>query len=143
MRCVDVNVLVYAHRRESPDHDAYRAWLEDARRANEPLGLSDAVGSGFLRVVTHPRIFREPTPRNVAIAFIDGLRQSPATTLVHPGERHWHIFLDLCDQVGASGNLIPDAYLAAVAIEQGATWVSADRGFARFSQLRWVHPLDR
>lgn len=143
MRCVDVNVLVYAHRPESPEHDAYRAWLEDARQGTEQLGLSDLVASGFLRIVTHPRIFREPTPLDVAIQFIGAVRASPSTISVIPGERHWQIFLDLCRRVGANGNRVPDTFLAALAIEQGATWVTADRGFARFPGLRWVHPLER
>lgn len=142
MRCVDVNVLVYAHRLESPDHDLYREWLDAARKGNEPLGLSDLVASGFLRVVTHPRIFREPTPIDVALQFIDALKSSPATTSFFPGERHWEIFIDLCRRVGAKGNLIPDAFLAAMAIEHGTTWVSADRGIARFPDLRLLHPLE-
>jgi toxin-antitoxin system PIN domain toxin len=142
MRCVDVNVLVYAHRPESPRHEEHRAWLDHARRGIEPLGVSAIVASGFLRVVTHPRIFREPTPLDGALAFLDVLEASPATTDVAPGARHWEVFTDLCRRVGAIGNLIPDAFLAALAIELGATWISADRGFARFPGLRWQHPLD-
>ena len=60
MRCVDVNVLVYAHRADVPDHEMFHAWLHTARVAVEPLGLADLVLSGFMRVVTHPRIFRDP-----------------------------------------------------------------------------------
>jgi toxin-antitoxin system PIN domain toxin len=142
MRCVDVNVLVYAHRPESPGHDGYRAWLDVARSGHEPLGLSDVVLSGFLRVVTHARVFREPSPLGVALEFVDGLLGSPATSVVAPGERHWSIFADLCRTVGATGNVIPDAYLAALALEQGATWVTADRSFGRFPGLRREHPLD-
>lgn len=142
MRCVDVNVLVFAHRPESPAHDRYRAWLEDARTAPESLGLADPVLAGFVRVVTHPRIFREPTPLAVALAFVDGLLSSPAAVRVAPGPRQWTVFSDLCRRIEATGNQVPDAYLAALAIETGATWVSADRGFARFPGLRWQHPLD-
>jgi hypothetical protein len=142
MRCVDVNVLVFAHRPESPDHERYRRWLEDARRGMEPLGLSDVVLSGFLRVVTHPRVFNEPTPIVTALEFADRLRASPAALAVAPGERHWSIFSDLCRRVGATGNVVPDAFLAALAMEQSATWVTADRSFGRFPGLRWIHPLD-
>lgn len=77
MRCVDVNVLVYAHRLESPDHDRYATWLDEARAGDEPLGLSDMVLSGFLRVVTHPRVFKEPTPLASALEFVDALRAAP------------------------------------------------------------------
>jgi uncharacterized protein len=142
MRCVDVNVLVYAHRSEAPNHKQHLEWLEQARLGPEPLGLAPIVASGFLRVVTHPRIFVEPSPLDSALEFIDVLSASPATTPVMPGERHWDIFTDLCQRIGAAGNRIPDAFLAAIAIEQGGTWVSADRGFAGFPGLRWVNPLE-
>ncbi|MBS1839192.1 MAG: type II toxin-antitoxin system VapC family toxin [Actinobacteria bacterium] len=142
MLCVDVNVLVYAHRPESPNHDGYRAWLENARRGVEPLGIPPIVLSGFQRVVTHLRIFSEPTPLDVALEFTEALRKSPAVVPVLPGERHWSIFTDLCRRLEARGNIAPDAFLAALAIEQGATWVSADRIFAGFPGLRWVHPLE-
>lgn len=141
MLCVDVNVLVYAHRPEVPDHAEIVTWLDTARSASEPLGLIGAVLSGFLRVVTHPRVFREPTPLPVALDFADALIRSPAGVRVEAGERHWSIFTGLCDAVRATGNLVPDAYLAALAIEHNATWVTADRGFARFPDLRWRHPL--
>jgi hypothetical protein len=61
---------------------------------------------------------------------------------VSPGERHWDIFIELSREIGARGNDVPDAYHAAVAVENGATWYSADRTFARFRSLRWIHPLD-
>lgn len=143
MRCVDVNILVYAHRPESPDHARYRDWLDDARRADEPLGISTLVLSGFLRIVTHPRIFRDPTPLAGAVDFVELLRTAPNALQVQPGSRHWQIFTRLCQVADARGNLMPDAYLAALAIEQGATWYSADHNFARFPELRWRHPLER
>jgi toxin-antitoxin system PIN domain toxin len=142
MRCVDVNVLVNAHRADAPDHDHFRDWLDRARRGHEPLGVSDMVLSGFLRVVTHARVFQEPTPLSVAIDFAEELRGSPAHLALAAGDRHWEIFLDLCRTTGATGNLIPDAFLAALAIESNATFVTADRGFRRFPQLRVEHPLD-
>lgn len=142
MRCVDVNVLVYAHRADAPEHEAYRTWLDLARRGPEPLAVPSMVASGFLRITTHPRIYEIPTPTDAAIAFLDVLHQAPAVERLLPGERHWSIFVDLCRQIGARGNQVPDAYLAAMAIEQGATWVSADRGFAGYPGLRWVHPLE-
>jgi toxin-antitoxin system PIN domain toxin len=142
VRCVDVNVLINAHREEAAHHERYRDWLDDARRGSEPLGLAPIVLSGFLRVVTHPRVFKEPTPLGSALAFVEGLRASPASMIVVPGPRHWAVFTDLCERVHAVGNDVPDAFLAALTIEHGATWISADRGFARFPGLRWQHPLD-
>ena len=104
--------------------------------------MSDLVLSGFVRVVTHPRVFVEPTPLVVALSFAELVRTAPASVKVSPGARHWELFRDLCEKTGARGNAVPDAYLAALAIELGATWISADRGFSRFSGLRWQHPLD-
>jgi toxin-antitoxin system PIN domain toxin len=142
MRCVDVNVFVYALRPESPHHHRYRQWLDDARAADEPLGLASLVLSGFVRVVTHPRVFRDPTPLDVALEFAEAVRAAPNALSVDPGPRHWRIFTRLCRAAEVRGNLVPDAYLAALAIERGATWYSADRGFARFADLRWRHPLE-
>jgi toxin-antitoxin system PIN domain toxin len=142
MRCVDVNILVYAHRLESERHDRYRSWLDGARRGDEPLGLADVVLSGFLRIVTNPRAFRKPTPLDRALEFVEALRLGTASIPIAPGERHWPIFTNLCRRADAIGNRIPDAYLAALAIENSATWITADRGFARFPGLRWRHPLD-
>lgn len=142
MRCVDVNVLVYAHRSESPSHAAFRAWLDSARATDEPLGVADVVLSGFLRVVTHPRVFQEPTPLETALEFAEALRASPATLRLEPTDRHGAIFAGLCRAADARGNLVPDAWLAALTIEHGATLVTADRGFGRFAGLRWEHPLD-
>lgn len=142
MRCVDVNVLVYAHRREAERHGAYLSWLDEARRGPEPLGVIDVVLSGFVRVVTHPRVFVDPTPLATALAFAEAVRGAPAALVVTPGPRHWRLFTDLCSTTEVRGNLVPDAYLAATAIEAGATWVSADRGFSRFRALRLQHPLD-
>ena len=142
MRCVDVNILVNAHRRDAVEHIRYVDWLDDARMAHEPLGLAEPVLTGFVRVVTHPRVFRKPTPIDVALDFVEALLVSPAVVRVAPGETHYSLFADLCRRVRAVGNLVPDAYLAALAIEQGALWITADRGFARFPGLRWEHPFD-
>lgn len=142
MRFVDVNVLVSAHRPESPDHAGFRAWLDEARTADEPLGLGDLVLSGFLRVVTHPRVFKTPTPLDVAVEFVAALRSTPNVVRMLPGDRHFNIFLRLCRDIGARGNDVPDLYLAALAIETGSTLWSADRSFARVPDLHWRHPLD-
>lgn len=79
---------------------------------------------------------------DVALEFVDGVRERPNGVPVTPGPRHWHRFTSLCRRTGARGNVVPDAYLAALAIETGSEWVTTDRGFARFVGLRWRHPLD-
>jgi hypothetical protein len=138
----DVNVLVYAHREDAPDHERYRDWMLARVNGAEAYGLADIVLSGFLRVVTHPRVFTRPTPLETAMEFIEAVRSQPHCVSIAPGARHWEIFATLCRSASVKGNYVPDAYLAALAIESGSEWATTDRGFARFPGLRWHHPLD-
>jgi toxin-antitoxin system PIN domain toxin len=138
----DVNVLVYAHREDARDHPRFRDWLRTLVQGAEAFGLSDLVLSGFLRVVTHPRVFADPTPLDIAVRFAEALRSAPNRVRLEPGERHWDIFTGLCREADVRGNLVPDAWLAALAIESGSEWITTDRDFARFPGLRWRHPLD-
>lgn len=142
MILVDVNVLVYAHRRDAPGHRAYLRWWEDCAGSDRSFGMADLVLSGFLRVVTHPRIFNPPSPLEAALRFVSEVRGRPNCVEMKPGPRHWEIFVKLCRAANARGNLIPDAYLAALAIEWGSEWITTDRGYARFPGLRWRHPLE-
>jgi hypothetical protein len=142
VQLVDVNVLVYAHREDAPDHERYRAWLEAWLDSDAAFGISDLVLSGFLRVVTHPRVFNRPTPIELALEFATAIRSRPNCVPVVPGARHWEIFARLCTEAGVKGNLVPDAYLAALAIESGSEWISTDRDYSRFPRLKWRHPLD-
>ncbi len=138
----DVNVLVYAFRREHPRHAEYREWLNRTVEGPEPYGVSELVLSSLLRVVTNPRTFQHPDKTEDALEFIGAIRHQPNCVLVAPGPRHWSIFEDLCRKVEAKGNLIADAYLAALAIESGCEWITTDRDYARFPRLRWRHPLE-
>ena len=106
------------------------------------FALSDLVLSGFLRVVTNPRVFDPPMPVDRALAAANALRARSNCVLVSPTERHWEIFGRLCRESGVKGNLVPDAYFAALAIDSGCEWVTTDRDYARFSGLTWRHPLD-
>ena len=141
MRLVDVNVLVYAFRTDAPNHKAHAAWLDALVNSDEAYAVFDLILSGFLRVVTHPRVFTPPTPVPVALAFVETFRSHPTAVPMHPGPRHWQIFTRLCRHVSARGNLVPDAFLAALAIESGSEFFTTDRDYARFPDLRWRHPL--
>jgi len=143
MRLVDVNVLVYAFRTDAPGHAVHRAWLEDLLGSDEAYAVSDHVLAGFLRVVTHPRIFHPPTPLEPALAFAHAFRDRPNAVPVAPRERHWEIFNRLCREADARGNLVPDAWLAALAIESGCEWITTDRDYSRFRGLRSRHPLEK
>lgn len=136
----DVNVLVDAHRTDSAYHAVARAWLDGVIHGDEAFALSDLVCSGFMRIATHPRVFSPPSTTDEALEFIEGIRAAPACVVLAPGPRHWAIFVELCRVSGARGNLVSDAYLAALAIESGSEWVTWDRDFARFPGLRWRVP---
>lgn len=137
----DVNVLVYAHRVDAPDHAQYRTWLEGVINGDQAYGMTDLVCSGFLRIVTHPKVFNPPSTMEKALEFVAEVRNQPNCVLITPGPRHWSIFEGLCRLTGLKGNLVPDAYLAALAIESGSEWITTDRDYARFPQLRWRHPF--
>jgi toxin-antitoxin system PIN domain toxin len=133
---------VYAYRQDAPDHDRFRQWLELTVASDTAFAASELVLAGFLRVVTHPRVFDPPTPIARALEFVEALRAQPTCVVVAPGRRHWDIFTRLCRRAAVKGNLLPDAYLAALAIESGSEWITTDRDYARFEGLRWRHPLD-
>lgn len=141
MVLIDVNVLVYAHRSDATGHEAFRTWVENVVNGDQAYGISDLVLSGFLRIVTHPRVFDPPSPIAKALDFADEIRSQPHGVVVAPGARHWEIFTHLCRVAGAKGNLVADAYLAALAIESGCEWITTDRDYSRFPGLRWRHPL--
>ncbi len=138
----DINVLVYAHREESPNHFAYLLWLENLINGTRGYGIAELILSGFLRIVTHPRIFDPPSSFGHALAFVEEVRNQTNCMIIRPHTRHWDIFWRLCQESGAKGNLIPDAYLAALAKESGCTWITTDRDFGRFKGLTWQHPLE-
>ncbi len=135
MKLLDVNILVHAHREMNE-------WLETALDQPEGVAVSELVLSGCLRVITHPKVFKRPTPLPVALQFNESLRNLDNVRVIAPGEKHWAIFVGLCGKSDARGNLVPDAYHAALAVETGCEWITLDRGFARFQGLRLVHPLD-
>lgn len=140
MLLLDVNILVYVFHAQAPDHGALRGWLLRQLEEGQAVGLCDPVLTGVLRVSTLP-FWRPPATLAAALEFIERLRQAPSVAMLRPGPGHWRIFAGLCRDADARGNLVPDAWLAALAIEHGATLVTADRDFARFPGLSWRHPL--
>lgn len=132
----DVNVLVYAHFRESPSHEAARNWVDAVMFGDELVATPDVVLTGFIRIATNPTLFA--TPPSMAEAFSVALRLHvpPNGIPVHPGPKHWEIFERLVVEGGLTSKDVSDAYLAAFAIENDATFVTFDRGFRRFPGLR-------
>ena len=142
MRLHDVNVLVNAYRPEAERHKDFRAFLEELVQGDEAYAVSDFVMTGFLRVVTDRRIYEEPARLSEALKFAETIRNQPHAVVIDAGPRFWEIFKSICVHADAKGRLIPDAYLAALAIEHGCEFITADRDFAKFAGLRWRHPLN-
>lgn len=142
MILVDVPILVYGFRADAPGHAQYLKWWQEQIVSPQAFGLADLVLSGFLRVVTHSRIFDPPSPLEDALRFVETLKSLPNYVEIRPGPRHWDLFMDLCRKVNARGGLVPEAFLAALAIEWGCEWITTDRNYARFPNLRWRHPLE-
>jgi toxin-antitoxin system PIN domain toxin len=136
----DVNVLLYAFRPDAVDHERYREWLEAVVNGPAAYGVSPQVLCSLVRISTHPRIYASPSSLEEALLFARTLFGQPNATLILPGERHWGIFEGLCRHAGASGNLVQDAWFAALAIEHGCESITADRDYARFPGLRWRTP---
>jgi toxin-antitoxin system PIN domain toxin len=137
----DVNVLLYAFRADAPEHAASRAWLDAVVNASAPYGMSPQVLASFVRVSTHRRIFSRPSRLEDALAFCNVLREQPTCQIIQPGPRHWEIYCDLCRKSKATGNLTQDAWFAALAIESGCEWITTDRDYTRFPNLRWRSPF--
>lgn len=129
----DVNVLVYAYRRESPGHDRYAPWLIGVASGGEELALCEAVLTGFLRIVTNPRIYSDPAPSSHALGFVDALRGSVRISWLSANDAVWAAFAGLVEgDPQVRGNLVADAWLASLAKAHGCRLATADRGFARF-----------
>ena len=142
MQSPDVNVLVSAFREDAAHHGRCRKWLADSAANGDRVGLSELVLSGVLRVLTHARVFQPPTPSDAAVEFVDALLAQPGCITLRPGDGHWRIFRGMAVSLRLTGNRLPDAYHAALAIEHGCEWVTLDRGFSIYPGLRTVNLLD-
>ena len=141
MILADVNVLMYAFRKDSARHLEYYAWLRNVLAGQSAYGVSPQALASVVRISTHPGIYREPSPLAQALAFCDDLLAPALSTVVQPGERHWAIFRELCATSQATGNLVQDAWFAALAIEHGCEWITTDDDYRRFPGLRWRRPF--
>ena len=138
----DVNVLIYAFRTDSDQHARYKDWLESVINGPAAFGVSPQVLSGVARVCTHPRIYARPSALGDVLTFCDALLDQPGATAIVAGDRHWALFGELCREHEARGNLVQDAWFAALAIESGCEWITTDRDFARFKGLKWRTPFE-
>jgi len=137
---LDVNVVVAAHRGDHPHHDLVRGWFDRLTASDDTFTVPDVVWASFVRITTNRRIWEVPTGAGDAFDFLRSVRDQPNHVALAPGEQHLQIFEDLCRNDDAIGDLAPDAYVAALALEHDCELVSLDRDFARFTELRWRRP---
>jgi uncharacterized protein len=140
LKLLDVNVIVAAHRDDHPDFEVARNWLEGILAAGTPYALIDSVAGAFLRIATNRRIFSVPTPVGDAFAYLKALRAQPGHVMLAPGPRHLDLLEHVCTSADATGDLVPDAQLATIALEHAGELVSFDRDFARFTEVKWSRP---
>ncbi len=138
---LDANVLLYAHHRLYREHEAARAWWRQAMEERPHVGIPWPTIIAFVRISTHPRTLTQPVAVEDAWRVVQGWLTRPNVAVPRPTERHASILSDLLGSGRASGNHVPDAHLAALAIEWGLELQSCDRDFARYPGLRWRDPL--
>jgi len=137
----DVNLLVYAYNKQAVRHAPAKAWWEATLNANTPVGLPWITSSGFIRLMTHPRITAEPLFPDDAVDLVRSWLDQPAVVVLQPGPKFAGLFFGYLEKIGAAGNLTTDAQLAALAVENQAELHSNDTDFSRFDGLRWRNPL--
>ena len=141
MILVDANLLIYAHVDSYPQHERARQWLDEQLNGYDPVGLPWNSLLAFLRLVTNPRVFEQPGTMIHAWSQVVAWLGCEPVRVPQPGDRHAEILGELLTGTGVHANLVPDAHLAALAIEHGLTLCSSDGDFARFPRLRWMNPL--
>jgi uncharacterized protein len=136
----DVNVLIYAFRKDVPEHTTCNPWLTAVVASDSRFGLSKLALSALVRITTNARAYREPSTLAEAFAFCDYLLGQPNCQVVDPGERHWEIFQRICRETDTRGPRVTDAWFAALAIEWDCEWITFDHDYARFAGLKWRSP---
>ena len=141
MILIDANLLLYAYHPRAARHAASRAWLEATLSGTELVRFTWLTLWGFLRISTNPRVFEHPLSAADSQAVVASWLACPCAGVLEPGDRHWQLLGDLMREAQATGPLVMDAALAALAIEHGATLYTTDQDFARFPGLKWQNPL--
>jgi uncharacterized protein len=138
---VDANILLYAEDSLSPRHAEARTWWDEQLSGSSPVCLCWTVISAFIRIGTNARVFAQPLSLDEAINRVQSWIDHPCTRLIYPTQRQWEVFRQMLTQGQALGNLVTDAYLAALAVAHGCELYSTDTDFSRFPQLQWRNPL--
>ncbi len=137
----DANLVLYAHIEDTPQHLTSKSWLEETLVSGEIVGFAWQVLTAFIRIGTNPKVFNVPMNIRQIEKIFDDLFTNPNVRLVVPTEKHWQIFLKLLKDSNATGNLVMDAHLAALAIEHDARLATTDDDFKLFPDLDYFNPL--
>lgn len=138
---IDANLLIYAVDETAPEHPRASAWLSDRLNGERRVALPWESLTAFLRITTHPRATTQPLRPADAWSFVRDWLAVDLVWIPVPTERHADVLAGLVDRYRISGNMVPDAHLAALAIEHGLEVCSADTDFARFTEIRWRNPI--
>ena len=138
---VDANLLLYAVDADNNHNPVAAAWLEETLNGANRVGLPWQTIGAFLRIVTHPRVAANPLTGPEAWTYVSDWLAVPVVWIPPATESTAKTYAKICTQVDVTGNLVPDAQLAALAIEHGVELASADSDFQRFPGLRWINPL--
>lgn len=141
MILADANLLLYAYNASAPEHASAKAWLERSLSRPAPLAFCWQTIGAFLRLTTNRAVFPAPLSIQHATRIVDSWLERPMVVLLEPGPRHWAIAREVLEDSQARGSLVPDALLAALAIEHGAIIATHDADFRRFPQVSTVDPL--
>jgi hypothetical protein len=138
---IDANLLLYAVHERAEQHATAAHWLTEQLNGPRRVGLPWQSLAAFLRIATHPRAFERPLLPSVAWARVTDWLSAPVAWIPEPGPEHARNLGQIITAHDVRGNLIPDALLAALAVEHGLTVYSTDTDFARFDEVRWENPL--
>jgi toxin-antitoxin system PIN domain toxin len=137
----DINLLIYAHNDQAPNHQKAKAWWEGLMNGKTPVGLPWVSISGFIRLMTHPRVLSRPLDVGQAVEHVRSWLDQKPVRILHPGAKFEQLFLEYLMTLGTAGNMTTDAQLAALALEHQGELHSSDADFLRFPGLRWINPL--
>ncbi len=144
MYLLDANILIYAIRAESENHEFFNNWLTDFIESGNIVHISDSVISSVIRICTNRRVFKDGNlvKTEIVIDALEAITIRPNCRVIHSNPSHLYRFLELCVDMKIVGDLVPDAYIAALAIDNNCTLVSTDKDFRRFKGLKVLNPAD-
>lgn len=141
MILIDTNLLLYAANQAAPEHARARAWLDERLNGSAPVGLPWPSLLAFVRLASNPLVMRDPVTTAVAWRQVDEWLKCEPAWVPQPGGGHRDLLVGFLTAAWMTSRLVPDAHLAALAIEHGLTLCSTDGDFAKFPGLRWENPL--